>query len=312
MDNLIPSQSSLQKLKYVEPFEYLADLALSSLTSASPVTRRTEIPPKNEIGSKFHNPHLQTRETNCLSITLRHKTVPLFIITISRELCGGSLLEIGRALISLSAHLPENFVFDFENPSFRKPSDENASLLRRTWIFADTFVSSCYVDGNFAHETSWIQELQGTIEASCQSQHSIECPLFVEMLGEISTALPLEQYLHLAPQFCIFSPALFSGRGSFQKVTNDEWSLQMTIDEPDIQKSETQKIERLPISLDIGNIELTLADLLRLRAGMQIEFALPPTIQASLRIGQSPLVKGKLNLSSDTAVFEVTECLWSS
>ena len=67
----------------------------------------------------------------------------------------------------------------------------------------------------------------------------------------------------------------------------------------------TERTGRIPISLDLGSIELSVEDLVKLREGMSIEFVKPARFEANLLLADSPWASGTVELKGDVVEFTV-------
>jgi hypothetical protein len=67
--------------------------------------------------------------------------------------------------------------------------------------------------------------------------------------------------------------------------------------------------ESLGVRLDLGEIEITLEELLTLRAGSAIELASDGHLRCFLRIGASTLAAGQIEMSGENLVIRITEMI---
>ncbi len=68
-------------------------------------------------------------------------------------------------------------------------------------------------------------------------------------------------------------------------------------------------VDRIAIQVEIGSIELAVADLFALRVGSSIELSRPQTLTCSLRIGDAAFAMGELSVRERDLVLRVVEIL---
>ena len=68
-------------------------------------------------------------------------------------------------------------------------------------------------------------------------------------------------------------------------------------------------VDRIAIQVEIGSIELAVADLFALRVGSSIELSRPQTLTCSLRIGDAAFAMGELSVRESDLVLRVVEIL---
>ena len=65
----------------------------------------------------------------------------------------------------------------------------------------------------------------------------------------------------------------------------------------------------VPVTIDLGAIELALSDLLALRPGMTVSFARPQIFEASLKIAERAWADAELSLDGEQITISIREIL---